>query len=577
LIDRIRAESIRTLYAQMRATSMAAIVVTLYMIGTGALYTAWPAIVGWTAFQASGQVWREILIRRFRQANPPDEALERWAHHYVLQQVWMGLVWGSTIFLFGHPEHPVTIALVMCCLYSITSGAVPAQAYAPAGAYTVIGLIFACVLVRLLATGNFGYTMLGVASALFGVTMVAYCRTQAKTVREGFRIRFENEALLEALSRQKAEAEEARRKAELANLAKSQFLAAASHDLRQPLYALSLFSASLDALNLDAEARAVVARLHDSVGVMESLFDKLLDISRLEAGVVKPQTAPVDVDALFDRLSQVFLPQAIERGIELRFRSNGEWVASDDALIEQVLSNLVSNALRNTAQGGVLIAARPRRETVQLEVWDTGSGIGAEDRERIFDEFVQLGNPERDRRKGLGLGLSIARRGAALLGSEIRLASRPGWGSRFSVAQPVAAAAEPVRAVRQGIAPMPRARDLPLLVVEDDRDVRAALGDVLARWGLAFDAVGDAESALARIAEGARYGLVLTDYRLGGALDGLALAGEIAARHPAPRPAAVLITGDFDAALVAAAHARGIPLLHKPLRPADLRQLLGLG
>jgi two-component system, sensor histidine kinase len=253
--------------------------------------------------------------------------------------------------------------------------------------------VFGAVLIRLLETGQFGYILLGVASALYALTMIAFCRAQARSIDDGFRMRFENQALVEALKLQTVEAEEARRKAELASLAKSQFLAAASHDLRQPLYALSLFTASLGTLKLDAEGRRVVGNIQDSVAVMESLFTGLLDISKLEAGVVQPRLSSVSVDALFDRLSQYFLPLALERGLDLRFRSEGEWLTSDEALLEQVLSNLVSNALRSTSAGGVLVAARRRPGAVRLEVWDTGIGIGEADRQRIFDEFVQLGKP----------------------------------------------------------------------------------------------------------------------------------------------------------------------------------------
>ncbi len=268
----------------------------------------------------------------------------------------------------------------------------------PPSLFALIGPIFLAILIRLLATGEFVYIMLGVASALFAMIMVVVCRTQARMLDEGFRIRFENVALVEALTVEKAAAERARHEAESASLAKSQFLAAASHDLRQPLYALSLFCASLGALKLDSDGREVVQKIQASIAAMESLFVGLLDISRLDAGVVTPRLAPVSIDALFDRLSQYFLPIAIERGLDLRFRSDGEWVQSDVTLLEQVMSNLASNALRYTKSGGVLIAARKRGGAVRLEVWDTGVGVGADDRARIFQEFVQLDNAERDRR-----------------------------------------------------------------------------------------------------------------------------------------------------------------------------------
>lgn len=576
-IDPIRAASIRTLYAQMRNTSLAAMVITVYMVAASWSFTSAPVILAWASAQVASLWVRERLMRTFARHNPPDAQLERWAGYYVAHQVASGLIWGATIFLFAHPAQPITVALTLCCLYSIAAGSVPAQSYTPTSLYAVVGVLFGLVLIRFVATGEFHYILLGVASSLFALTMVGFCRVQARTLQEGFRIRFENVRLVEALRAEKAEAETARQRAESASLAKSQFLAAASHDLRQPLYALSLFSASLEALKLDEDGRAVVGRIQDSIGVMESLFDGLLDISRLEAGVVLPKFTAVSVDGLFDRLSQLFHPIAVDRNLELRFRSDDEWVLSDVVLLEQVLSNLVSNAMRNTVRGGVLVAARSRGADVCLEVWDTGRGIGDADLERIFDEFVQVGNPQRDRSKGLGLGLSIAQRAAALIGGNVRVSSREGRGSRFSLTQPRALApisAAPLTPVagRHGGAMYP----LPVMIVEDDQDVRVALGDLLRRWGVQYEMFADGDAALGRVANGGRFALVLADYRLPGTLNGLDLASALAAVHAAPAPETVIVTGDFDAGLIAASHARGFALLHKPLKPDVLRNLLHL-
>jgi signal transduction histidine kinase len=576
-ISPLRAEAIRTLYAQMRYTNFATMVITLYMVGVSWAFTDHQLILAWAAAVLAAAAVRELLIARFRKRAPEGAALERWAFYYVVHQFVVGLLWGSTVFLFAHVDQPITVALTLCCLYSIGAGSVPAQSYTPASLNALVGTVYGLILIRFVATADFDYILLGSASALYGLTMVAYCRVQHRTLMEGFQIRFENRELVEALTTQKAAADDARHKAEVANLAKSQFLAAASHDLRQPLYAMSLFSASLGEPKLDPEGRAVVGRIQDSIAVMESLFEGLLDVSKLDAGVVQPRLADVPVDALFDRISQVFRPIAIDRGLDLRFRCDGEWVRSDPVLLEQVLSNLVSNAIRCTARGGVLVAARGRGEAVRLEVWDTGIGIAEPDRNRIFEEFVQLGNPERDRRKGLGLGLAIAQRSAALIGGTIDLASRPGVGSRFGLAQPRAAPpARDVPMIEILAAPcLPASQDKPVMIVDDDVEVRAALSDLMTRWRIRCRVFASADAALQSLADGDRYRLVLADYRLGGRMNGLELLAAIASRHPAPRPPMVLITGDFDAGLVGAAHAQQVELLHKPLRPEALRNLVG--
>ena len=577
MIEPIRAESIRTLYKQIRTTLGASLVITTYMAATAAPFTPWQPIAGWVVILLLSIALREALVRAFFSRAPQDDALEGWARYHLAFQVITGCIWGATIFLFGHPEEPITIALVLCCLYSIASGSVPPLAYNPPGLVALILPIFIAVLVRLLATGSFGYILVGITSALYGVTMIGFCRVQSKTIAEGIRIRFENRELIAAITVEKIEAENARHEAERASLAKSQFLAAASHDLRQPLYALSLFSASLGALRLDQAGQSVVGRIQDSIGSMESLFVGLLDISRLDAGVVKSQVEPVGVDALFDRLSQYFLPIAIERGLDLRFRSDGEWVSSDVTLLEQVLSNLISNALRYTNAGGVLVAARSCRGSVRFEVWDTGIGIEDTDRIRIFEEFVQVDNSVRDRRKGLGLGLSIAKRSAALLGGSIDIASLPGRGSRFRFTQP--AALRPQLEALPNVEPIPvgpahELSHLPVLIVDDDEDVRAALGDLFTRWNIRFSSFPDAAGALAEIGAGSRYRLLLADYRLPGPVNGLQLIEQLRLAHPLPIPDCVLITGDFDADLIRAAQASHIPLYHKPLRPEKLRALV---
>ena len=574
MIDPIRAEAVRTLYLQARTSAAAAAIVTLYMAGTAWAFTPAPVVIGWLVIQFATQVAREALLRAWHNSVVADEQLPRWARLYTAYMGLAGVVWGATMFLFAHPAEPVTVALTLCGLYGISSGSIPGNAYNLPGIHAFVGLIFSAVFVRLLLAGGWDYAMLGFASAGFGGIMIMFGRVQARTVSEGFRIRFENVALLGALRERTAEAEDARHRAEHANISKSQFLAAASHDLRQPLYALSLFSASLDALKLDEEARVVVGDIQLSISALESLFNGLLDISRLETGAIQPRLEPIDVDGLFDRLSQYFRPIAIERGLDLRFRSNGEQVSSDAALLEQTLSNLLSNALRCTHRGAVLVAARRRRATLRLEVWDTGIGIAEGDLARIFEEFVQLGNPERDRRKGLGLGLSIAQRGAVLLGSGIDVCSRPGRGSRFAIAQPFA----PQGTRTPAPLPVEPARiasvDLPILIVDDDPDVRRALAGLLDRWGVANVVIGDAGDALVLIDAGHRYGVALVDYRLPGAMTGLDLIAAIVARRPDPLPAFTLITADFDPAMIAAARAADIPIVHKPLRPDQLRALV---
>lgn len=566
-IDPIKVAMIRTLMRQIPSQTGAGIVVASYMIGTAWAFSSTISVVAWGIAAFAYVAVRYGMSRAFLRRQPPDDEVARWAGWYTLCLLFAGLMYGAAFLLFAHPDQPITIALTLAALYSMAAGSTPSCAYHPPAILGAVIPTFAAVFGKLVLTGQFEFILLGVASALYGLTMIAYCKVQSRTLEDGFRIRFENEELLEQLRVEKAAAEQA-------NLAKSQFLAAASHDLRQPLYALGLFSTSLEELTLDAKGRDVVRRIHDSIGAMESSFEGLLDLSKLEAGVVQPRLEPVDVDALFDRISQIFRPLAMTRGLDLRFRSDGQWVRSDVALLEQVIGNLTSNAIRATTSGGVLIAARRRGDLLRFEVHDTGRGIAPHNVKRIFEDYVQLDNPQRDRQRGLGLGLAIAQRSVELLGARIEVASRLGRGSCFGFAQPLASAHDAASgaSVPAEFGVLRRGDD-PLLIVEDDEDVRAALGDLLSRWGLAHESAIDAEDALESLRQARRFSLLITDQRLPG-MTGLDLIRTMREEFADPPPA-LIVTGEVDSPLLREAHDAGIHVLHKPLRPAQLRQLLG--
>ncbi|MBV8970980.1 MAG: response regulator [Sphingomonadaceae bacterium] len=561
--DRVHTELIDTQYRQARNNIVVENACLAFMVATALLHADWRIVAGWAAIEVGTQVYRHFrMLRRYAAGIPAVNFAAYWSRHHAIYQTTLGLIWGLTIWLFASADDPIAVAESVCVIIILTAGAVPGQSYNPPALYGYLVTTYVPTVVRLLTFPGLDYHLFGVLLAAFAGALVLMCRLQAESFAAGVRIRFENVELVEALRAQTATAE-------AASLAKSQFLAAASHDLRQPLYALGLFSGTLATLDLPADARTIVGHVRTNIDALESLFSGLLDISRLEAGVVAPKLEPIATDALFERLDQYLRPIAAEAGLTLRYRSDGSAILSDPVLIEQILLNLGTNALRNTMRGGVLIAARRRDNIVGLEVWDTGVGIAPDDLARIFDDFIQVGNPERNRRKGMGLGLAIARRSARLLGTRIEVASRVGRGSMFRLAQP-AAAAPPPPAAAETVDPIAGLR---VLVIDDDPDVREAIALLLGHWGVVADVAGDADAALARIATGPRHAMVLTDYRLPGAVDGLGLVAALRQAAGWPLPACV-VTGDLDPAIIAAAAACGIPLLHKPVQPARLRALI---
>jgi signal transduction histidine kinase len=357
-----------------------------------------------------------------------------------------------------------------------------------------------------------------------------------------------------------------------ANRAKSRFLAAASHDLRQPMHALGLFVAQLNQRVTDPETRHLAGRVEAAVTALQGLLDALLDVSRLDAGVVTPTLADVPVNPVLERIENAFAPDATDRGLRFRIVRSRLGVRSDPVLLERILLNLVANALRYTTQGGILVGCRRRGERVRIEVWDTGIGIAPEHQQAIFQEFYQIANPERDRSKGMGLGLSIAARLARLLGGRIEVRSVPGRGSVFAVEMPRAAGiAAPAPAPAM---PGDQLRGAVVLVIDDDMLVRESVAGLLTQWGCVVAEAGSGAEASSVMAHLARApDAIICDYRLPQAETGIHVIRRCRAQAGFEVPAA-LVTGDTTPERLREAQDSGFALLHKPLQPARLRVLL---
>ncbi|MDR7306695.1 ATP-binding protein [Rhodoferax saidenbachensis] len=364
--------------------------------------------------------------------------------------------------------------------------------------------------------------------------------------------------------------------AETATLAKSRFLAAASHDLRQPTHALGMFVARLGQLPLDIPTRQLVASLEASVQSMQDLLDGLLDISRLDAGAVQVQRGAVNIGELFASLRKALVPLAEGKGLRLRVRPSRHWALTDPMLLQRMVMNLTNNALRYTERGTVLISCRSvdGGRTLRLDVSDSGIGISPAHQADIFKEFYQVGNSGRDRAQGLGLGLNIVERTAQLLGHPIALRSDLGCGTRFSIFLPVAQAMDSLAgAVATESTSLLGLEGMRVLVIEDDGFALEAISDLLTSWGCVVHAAASVAQALDFANGYAPPDVVLSDFRLGEERNGLDVIAMVRATAGREIPAC-LMSGDTDAALIQAAKDAGLTLLHKPVRPAKLRSLL---
>jgi signal transduction histidine kinase/ActR/RegA family two-component response regulator len=360
--------------------------------------------------------------------------------------------------------------------------------------------------------------------------------------------------------------------AERANQAKSRFLAAASHDLRQPLHALSLFVSALKARNQQPEAQTLIDNIEASTATMELLFNALLDISRLDAGTIEAHPVHFPLQKMLLDLNHQFSALAAEKQLRLRFRSCDVTLYSDPLLLERILINLISNAIHYTDDGGVLVACRRRGRMVRISVVDTGRGIPPDQQESVFHEFVQLHNPARDRSKGLGLGLAIVSRLGQLLGHRLELCSRPGHGSMFSIDVPCGDTQLILPPTVSG-APGQVPADALVLLVDDENAILRGMTELFDNWNIDLvtaHSAGEAEQWLASI--GRVPDVIVSDYRLPDD-DGIEVIARLRQKFGHDIPA-ILVTGDTAPDTILRITQAGYPLLHKPLRPAKLRALL---
>ena len=391
-----------------------------------------------------------------------------------------------------------------------------------------------------------------------------------RAVTESLNLRFENLELIDALRERKAEAESA-------NYSKSKFLAAASHDLRQPLHAISLFTGALGERIQEPEQVEIVAKLNASLQAMESLFNALLDISSLDSGELVKYPKLFPLQPILERIALENTPLAERKELSFRVVNTSLCLYTDPALLERILRNFVSNALRYTLKGGILLGCRRRGQYVQICVVDTGSGIPDVKQGEIFDEFVQLENPERDRSKGLGLGLAIVRRLAQLLDHRIIVHSIPGRGSLFAIEVP--------RAIEQNhfkeeaiMHESQRVSDdkKSIIIIDDDYLVLDALKLILTGWGhdiLALDSGAAVRNSMANYDEIPH--LIITDYRLPNSENGIDLIEYMRNEFNENIPA-ILITGDTALDDSVVGKTQGIRLMHKPVTTQKLKELLDM-
>ncbi|WP_284177251.1 hybrid sensor histidine kinase/response regulator [Rhabdaerophilum sp. SD176] len=462
----------------------------------------------------------------------------------------------------GSGDGPLMLFIIMM-LVGLTAGSVASlsadrQVYA-AFALSAMGPI----IVRFGLAPDETNRWMAVLGLVFLITHLGYSMLQNRTMRDLIRLRNQEKAFSRELA-------EARDRAERSSTEKTRLLLAAGHDLRQPLYAIRLLLDTLDAAGTDIRAQRI-ATIGESVKTISDLLERMLEAARAGAKGFEPRLAPVELDGIFRQVGVEFAAEAAAKSIDLGFVGTSRWVLAEPVLLTQILRNFVGNAVRYTANGRVLVGVRPRKGRLVIQVWDTGPGIEEADLPRIFEPFHQLANPARQAGRGHGLGLTIAKSMAEIIGGDIAVRSWPGKGSLFALDLPAAG--------RPGVAAATRHATIPeasgpgagrVLLVEDHDPLREILREMLAGWGYTVEVAADAMAALALVDAGGAPDILVSDLRLPGAMDGLMLIREVRARAGRHIPA-VLVTADP----AVPDPGEAIRVLQKPVAAGTLRTVMG--
>lgn len=533
----------------------------------------------WLGLRGLAHLTGDQVSRRYFADHAHAEQPARWMRRFTAFSALESTVWAAAAWMLPPAGDAVLHALLAIVIIIAGSAAIYATQAWPVVVAWILPMSLGLIAALLWQGGPAALFMAACAVMNLGLVL-HFGRMQQQLMAQALVARFEKEDLAERLVEQ---AQVARR----ANEAKTRFLAAASHDLRQPMHAITLFGSVLEKGLQHHPMHVNATRLMHAVDALGSSLGSMLDVSRLDAGAIAPVVVATPINPILRRLSQTFAAVADERGLQLRLRATPLWVRTDPELLRRMLANLVENALKYSRAGGVLVVARARGDTVWIEVRDTGIGIDPIHQQAVFQEFFQIDNPGRDRSRGLGMGLSIVQRLGRLLGHELQLRSHPGRGTCFRIIAP-AAMPQPEATVTDGTHgdKAGRAAEPPLrlprhvLLVDDEDDIANAMQAMMHAHGIRLERSANAAQAVALCAQAQAHGdpveALICDLRLAEGADGLALALRLREQYASAHGAlpTLMVTGETAPEPIQRVRASGLPVLFKPVAAATLLQTL---
>lgn len=540
----VRLEQVQHLYRQLLRSTAAMMIAGGIMVFAmwGQISSAW--LLTWLGAIALNQLWRYTLYRKFATHSPKPHEARYWANYWTIGAGISGIIWGSTALFMFVPGSPGHQAFLAAALIGVTAGALALITIHAWSFYAFVTPTLVPITLRLLYEGDRLHLSLAATCLMVFIAALIFGGDLNRKLADSIRLR----------------------------LQKSQFLARTAHDIRSETQILQMNADTFTALASTADDGAVMRQFDSVVSSLAEMAEQLSEFAEIESGKLQPMLSTISLQELFDRLRSEFKPVATARDLKFVILETDAMVRSDRRLLQRMLWNLVANAIRHTALGGVLVCTRRRGEVVRIEVYDTGPGIAEEDRERIFHEFERLPRTKGLGYRGMGLGLAIVRGFAQLLGHQVDLTSRVGRGSRFSISVPTALE----RAESATTDEQPSRRyDLAgrcVVVIDDEPGVLEAIGGKLRDWGCDVVVAATANEAVEAL--GARMPqLVIADYALENNKTGIEAIDHIR-QQMRTRVPAFLITGAARSEVEAQAASRQLRVVSKPITPARLRSVV---
>ena len=512
------------------------------------------------------------IVAKFRREEHQNEKTRSAIRIFPISGAITGVLWGATLYWPNVLQDTTSMVFLSIMVLGVTAAGLAVfapylRSFSIFASLTLVPFAF-----RFFLEDTRLHWTLGIMFLLyFGILLISGINMR-RAVAQSIDLRLENIGLVDNLTIKNQQAEQAREEAVQANISKSKFLAAASHDLRQPLHALGLFVDALESRIHYPEARSIVDNIRISTDALSDLLNSLLDISKLDAGVLQPKPTDFQLRPVLQRIQTDFSDVAKDKSLSLKIVDCSLVVHTDPTMLERILRNLVSNAIRYTHDGKVLLGCRRQGDHINIQIHDTGIGIEEENLDNIFQEFYQVENPERDRSKGLGLGLAIVKRLSALINCPITVSSETNIGTTFQIRVPyVDKQINYVTKIENYNDDLAGTR---VIIIDDEALIREGMTTVLNQWGCSVLQAESIEDALEQVGDDCAIDMILSDYRLRENTTGidaiLALHNQCKKNIPA-----IILTGDTDPERLKEAKASGFKLLHKPVSSAKLRSLMG--